>query len=350
MGKKNRIYLGIFSGAVLALSAVLQNNYHLMVLNIAAMNVLVALGLNLLIGYAGQISLGHAAFFGIGAYLSAVLTTTYGLPVWPTILLAMVVTGLTAFALGIPTLKLEGHYLVMATLGFNVIVYIVMIQLEPVTGGPSGFAGIPRLQVGGFAFDSDRKMYFLLWFLVIIALLLSLNLIHSRVGRAMAALSQNEIAARCAGIDTDAFKVKIFVLSAVLASLAGSLYAHYITFISPGTFSFFYSLQVVTMVLVGGMGSLWGSVFGALLLTILPETLQAVKEYNILVYGLILTGVLVFFPHGLLAGIGVAFHKWRSLNSRVSSPSPDSAPPHPTPSRENREEGRVRGYERGGLG
>ncbi len=342
MGKKNRIYLGIFSGAVLALSAVLQNNYHLMVLNIAAMNVLVALGLNLLIGYAGQISLGHAAFFGIGAYISAVLTTTYGFPVWPTILLAMVVTGLAAFVLGIPTLKLEGHYLVMATLGFNVIVYIVMIQLEPVTGGPSGFAGIPRLQAGGFVFDSDRKMYFLLWFVVIAALLLSLNLIHSRTGRAMAALSQNEIAARCAGVDTESFKVKIFVLSAVLASLAGSLYAHYITFISPGTFSFFYSLQVVTMVLVGGMGSLWGSVFGALLLTILPETLHSVKEYNILVYGLILTGVLVFFPHGLLAGIGGVFNNGRRKFVDTPLSSSESAPPHPALSPGSGGEGRVR--------
>jgi branched-chain amino acid transport system permease protein len=197
----------------------------------------------------------------------------------------------------------------MATLGFNVIVYIMMLQLEPVTGGPSGFSGIPRLELSGFIFDSDRKYYYLLWAVSIGTLLLSLNLIHSRVGRAMAALRQNEIAARCAGIDTEAYKVKIFVLSAAMASLAGSLYAHYITFISPGTFSFFYSLQVVTMVLVGGMGSLWGSVFGALLLTVLPEALHAVKEYNVLVYGLILMGVLVFFPHGLLTGIAGILRK-----------------------------------------
>ena len=309
MGKKNKIYLLIFSAITFTLPAFLQNNYHLMVLNVAALNILVVVGLNLLMGYAGQISLGHAAFFGLGAYLSAVLTTTYGFPVWPTILLAMVITGMVAFAIGIPTLRLEGHYLVMATLGFNVIVYIVMIQLEPVTGGPSGFSGIPRMQVAGYIFDSDRKIYFLLWAVSLGSLLLSLNLIHSRVGRAMAALSQNEIAARCAGIDAERYKVKIFVLSAVLASLAGSLYAHYLTFISPGTFSFFYSLQVATMVLVGGIGSLWGSLFGALLLTILPEALHAVKEYNVLVYGLVLMGVLVFFPHGLMAGIAGAFKK-----------------------------------------
>ncbi len=321
MGKKNKIYLLIFAAIIFVLPAFLQNNYHLMVLNVAALNILVVVGLNLLMGYAGQISLGHAAFFGLGAYISAVLTTTYGFPIWPTILLAMVITGMVALAIGIPTLKLEGHYLVMATLGFNVIVYIVMIQLEPVTGGPSGFSGIPRLQAAGFVFDSDRKIYFLLWAVSIGSLLLSLNLIHSRVGRAMAALSQNEIAARCAGIDTERYKVKIFVLSAVLASLAGSLYAHYLTFISPGTFSFFYSLQVVTMVLVGGMGSLWGSLFGALLLTILPEALHAVKEYNVLLYGLILMVALVFFPHGLFPGIATV------LGRGKISGSPDSEKP-----------------------
>ncbi|NWF55294.1 MAG: branched-chain amino acid ABC transporter permease [Syntrophaceae bacterium] len=303
MGRQNKICLLLFALMVFSLPLFLRNNYHLMVLNISALNILVVIGLNLLMGFAGQISLGHAAFFGLGAYLSGILTTTYGFPIWPTLFLAMALTAAVAFAIGIPTLKLEGHYLVMATLGFNVIVYIILLQLEPVTGGPSGFAGIPRLELDGWVFDSDRKYYYLLWGVSLGTLLLSLNLIHSRVGRAMAALRQNEIAARCAGIDTETYKVKIFVLSAVLASLAGSLYAHYITFISPGTFSFFYSLQVVTMVLVGGMGSLWGSVLGALLLTLLPEALHAVKEYNVLVYGLILMGVLVFFPHGLVMGI-----------------------------------------------
>ena len=309
MGKNNKIYLLIYAAIIFMLPAFLRNNYHLMVLNVAALNIMVVIGLNLLMGYAGQISLGHAAFFGLGAYLSAIFTATYGFPTWPTMILAMAITGLVAYAIGIPTLKLEGHYLVMATLGFNVIVYIIMIQLDAVTGGPSGFAGIPRLAIGPLVFDSDRKIYYLLWAGSTAVLLLSLNLIHSRVGRAMAALSHNEIAAKCAGIDAETYKVKIFVISAVWASLAGSLYAHYITFISPGTFSFFYSIQVVTMVLVGGIGSLWGSLFGAILLTLLPEVLHAVKEYNVLIYGLILMIVLLFFPQGLFPGIVEAFGK-----------------------------------------
>ncbi len=318
MGKRNRTSLLIYALIVFGLPLFLRNNYHLMVLNIAALNIIVVIGLNLLMGYAGQISLGHAAFFGLGAYLSGVLTTTYGFPVWPALIVAFVVTGAVAYAIGIPTLKLEGHYLVMATLGFNVIVYIVMIQLDAVTGGPSGLAGIPHLRIGGFVFNSERKIYYLFWAISILVLLLSLNLITSRVGRAMAALSHNEIAAKCAGVDTEKYKINIFVISAILASLAGSLYAHYITFISPGTFSFFYSLQVATMVLVGGMGSLWGSIFGTVLLTILPELLHGVKDYNVLIQGLILTGVLVFFPEGLFPGILEAWRKRRVAVQRTT--------------------------------
>jgi branched-chain amino acid transport system permease protein len=318
MGRGNKAYLVLYALIIFTVPVFLRNNYHLMVLNVAALNIVVVIGLNLLMGYAGQISLGHAAFFGLGAYLSAILTTTHGLPIWPAVIIAMALTGVVAYAIGIPTLKLEGHYLVMATLGFNVIVYIVMIQLDAVTGGPSGFAGIPHFRIGSFVFNTDRRIYYLFWSISIGVLLLSLNLIHSRVGRAMGALSHNEVAAKCSGIDTETYKVKIFVISAVLGSLAGSLYAHYITFISPGTFSIFYSIQVVTMVLIGGMGSLWGSVFGAILLTILPEILHAVKEYSVLVYGMVLMGVLVFFPRGLFPGILRALGKGRSTHVGLS--------------------------------
>jgi branched-chain amino acid transport system permease protein len=300
---RNRVFLLFYGAAALILPLFIRNNYHLMVLNVAALNIIVVIGLNLLMGYAGQISLGHAAFFGLGAYISGIFTRTYGFPILPTILLAIVITGSIAYVIGVPALKLEGHYLVMATLGFNVIVYTVMIQLDRITGGPSGFPGIPHLSLGGFVFNSDRRIYYLFWPVSILVLAVGLNLIRSRVGRAMSALSHNEIAARCSGIDTERYKVNIFVMSACLASLAGSLYAHYITFISPGTFSFFYSIQAATMVLVGGIGSLWGSVIGALVLTLLPEFLHAVKEYNVLVYGLILMGVLLFFPKGLFPAL-----------------------------------------------
>jgi branched-chain amino acid transport system permease protein len=306
----NKLFpLFLFSLLVFILPFVLGNNYYLMALNIAALNVMIVTGLNLLLGYAGQISLGHAAFFGLGAYLSAILTVTCGFPAWPAVFTAMAITAGIAYVLGIPTLKLEGHYLVMATLGFNVIVYIIMLQFNSVTGGPSGFAGIPNLKIFAVTLDSDLKNYYFLWSVAVGVLILSMNLACSRVGRAMAALSHNEIAACCSGIDTQTYKVRIFVLSAAVASLAGSLYAHYITFISPGTFSIFFSLQIVTMVLVGGMGTIWGPVWGAVMLTLLPEFLHAVKEYNVLVYGLILISVIMFFPKGLFPQIAQVFRK-----------------------------------------
>jgi branched-chain amino acid transport system permease protein len=322
MGAKNKTCLFFYALAIFLLPFLLQNNYHLMVLNVAALHIIVVIGLTLLMGYAGQISLGHAAFFGLGAYLSAIFTASLSIPVWPAMALAMLLTGLVAYTIGIPTLKLEGHYLVMATLGFNVIIYILLVQLDSVTGGPSGFAGIPRLALGGFVFDSDRKMYYLLWGFSVVSLLLSLNLVHSRVGRAMAALSHNEIAAKCAGIDTETVKVKIFVISALLASLAGSLYAHYLTFISPGSFSIFFSIQLVTMVLIGGLGSLWGAVVGAILLTVLPEVLHVVKEYNVLVYGLVLMAVLVFYPQGLLPGVQQVLRKRRGESEEIPGKGP----------------------------
>ncbi|MBW2147544.1 MAG: branched-chain amino acid ABC transporter permease [Deltaproteobacteria bacterium] len=308
--KHRRFPLLALVAAVLIVPFLIRNNYYLLVLNIAGLNVLVVVGLNLLIGYAGQISLGHAAFFGLGAYCSGILTTVYGLPPWPALLLAAVATGVVAYLIGRPILKLEGHYLVMATLGLGVIFSILINQMDELTGGPSGLAGIKRLALGGRVLDTDRENFFLIWGFVLIALWLAFNLINSRFGRALAALSSNEIAAGCMGVDTERHKVTIFVVSAVLASLAGSLYAHYLTFISPRTFSFFYSIQVVTMVFVGGCGHLWGACFGAILLTLLPESLHQLKDYNVFTYGLILMTVLVFFPEGLLPGVQNRISGW----------------------------------------
>jgi branched-chain amino acid transport system permease protein len=282
---------------------VVAKGYYLLVLNIVAINCLVVLGLNLLIGFAGQISLGHASFFGMGAYLSAILTTMYQLPPWPVVFLVMFITALVAYALGIPTLRLEGHYLVMATLGFNIIVYILMVQLEYFTGGPSGFSGIPPLRLGTLVFQTDLGFYYLIWPLLLAVFLLSLNLADSRVGRALRAIHENELVANSMGVNTERYKVLVFALSAAYASLAGSLYAHYLSFISPKTFDIFYSIQIVTMVVVGGIGNLWGGLFGAAVLTALPEVLHILRDYALLLYGLILMGVLVFLPEGLLPGL-----------------------------------------------
>ena len=200
---KTRSTLGLFflALAIILFPLIISNPYYLSVVNIIGLNTLIVVGLNLLIGYAGQISLGHAAFYGLGAYLSGILTVSYGLSPWVAMIAAMIVTGLLALLIGIPTLKLHGHYLVMATLGFNIIINIVIIQWDQMTGGPSGFPGIPNLKIGSLIFDSDQKMYYLIWFFTFMGIILALNLVHSRVGRGLRALHGSEVAASALGED-----------------------------------------------------------------------------------------------------------------------------------------------------
>jgi len=261
--KRHLLILLAVSAGIGLLPLWVRNPFYLNVLNIIGLNGMIVVGLNLLIGYSGQISLGHAAFYGMGAYVSGILTATYGWPPWPALLVAATATGLVAYGVGIPTLKLKGHYLVMATLGFNVVVNVILVRWEPMTGGPSGLASIPPLAIGGFVFDSDLRCYYLIWFFTLVAVAAGLNLVDSRAGRGLRAIHGSEIAANVLGVDTDSYKNAVFVLSAVLASLAGSLYAHYLGFVSPKTFDIFFSIELVTMVIVGGMGNLWGTLFGA---------------------------------------------------------------------------------------
>jgi branched-chain amino acid transport system permease protein len=317
--KRETFLLVILALAIILIPLGVKNKYYIIVMNVVGLNTIVVVGLNLLIGFAGQISLGHAAFYGMGAYLSAILTTTYGFPPWPTIVLAMIITGMVAYLVGYPSLKLKGHYLVMATLGFSIIVNIFMGELDQITGGPSGFPGIPHLSIGNLVFDNDFKNFYLIWTFAFFCILASLNLVNSRVGRALKAIDGSEIAANTLGIDTDRYKVKVFVLSAMFASLAGSLYAHYIVFISPRNFDFYYSIQVVTMVIVGGMGSIWGAFFGAGLLTVLSEILHVAEKFNIIANGVILTLVLIFLPEGVAVGLFSLYQRWK-ISSLIIPP------------------------------
>jgi branched-chain amino acid transport system permease protein len=279
------------------------NPYNLGLTNLIAIFAMVVLGLNLFIGYTGQISLGHAAFFALGAYGSAIGTTTLGWPAWPVMALAAIGSAAIALAVGLPALKLSGHYLAMATLGFNIVVYTILIQWDTVTGGPSGFAGIPYLAVGALVFDNEIHFHYLVWTFAMLALLSSLNLVRSGAGRGLAALAEDETAAAALGVDIRSAKVKVFILSAVLASIGGSLFAHCYAFVSPDSFSIFVSVDFVIMVVVGGMGSIWGTLFGTALITLLPEWIEALDAYKDIVHGLILVLILIFLPQGLVTGI-----------------------------------------------
>ena len=210
---------------------------------------------------------------------------------------------LIALAVGLPALKLSGHYLAMATLGFNIVVYTILVQWDVVTGGPSGFAGIPYLSIGPLEFDNEIRFHYLIWAFTMIALLLCLNLVRSGAGRGLAALAEDEIAAAVLGVDVRWSKVKVFILSAVLASVAGSLFAHSYAFVSPDSFSIFVSVDFVIMVVIGGMGSIWGTLFGAALITLLPEWIEALDTYKDVIHGLILVLILLFLPQGLVTGV-----------------------------------------------
>lgn len=290
-----------------AASLALSGSYLMNVLVFVGIHAMLAIALNLLLGFAGQISLGHAGFFGLGAYASGILCATYGVNPW----LAMVITALSvallAFIVGFPILKLKGHYLAMATLGLGIIFYIVFNEAIELTGGPSGFSGIPPLKIGSFAFDSDIENYGLIWVFTLGTVLLCLNLANSRIGRALRAIHDSEVAARVMGINVRLLKVQIFALSAFISSIAGSLYAHTMGFVSPTSFGFNFSVELVTMVVVGGLGSIYGSLVGAAILTLLPELLRTFQDYDIVIYGLILILMTMFMPGGLVRGIPALF-------------------------------------------
>lgn len=297
--------------AIAIFPIVITNPYYVSIMVFVGIFSLVTIGLSLLMGYSGQISVGHAAFFGAGAYTSGILTVQYGLNPWVSMATGVVFSSLLALIIGIPSLKLKGHYLAMATLGFGVIMYILFTELT-FTGGASGLGNIPQLSIGDFSFNTDIRVYQLVWCFVILVLAFSLNFLRSRVGRALRSVRENEMAASAMGIPVAKYKIKIFLLSAIYASLAGSLYAHFVTFISPSSFSLWTAVTFVTMIVVGGMSNLWGAILGTALLTILQEALRRFGEFDVVLYGLALILVMIFMPEGLFLGLG---NLWKSMRA-----------------------------------
>ena len=293
----------LFLVLIVLMGMLTSNSYHLQLLTFIGINTLLALGLNMLMGYAGQISLGHAAFYGIGAYTTAILTVHLNWSPWLALPAAVLLTALVAFLVALPMLKLSGYYLGMGTLGFGMIIYILIRQWTTVTGGDSGLVGIPFLAMGPYSLASGKTYFYLVWGVVLVSFLICERLVDSRVGRALRAIHDGEQVAAAMGIDTSRLKTGVFVLSAIFAALAGFLYAHLVSFISPNSFDFLVSIRLVTMVVVGGMASIWGSLLGASLLTILPEWLHVFSDFEMIVYGLILMTIMIFLPQGLTRGL-----------------------------------------------
>ncbi|WP_027389770.1 branched-chain amino acid ABC transporter permease [Chrysiogenes arsenatis] len=291
--------LAVFALALLLIPQWIQNGYMLGVLTFAMLAAINVIGLNLLMGFAGQVSMGVAGFYGLGAYTTGVATVHWGVSPWMGISLAVLICGGLSYLIGRPTLRLKGHSLAMATLGIGIVLFIFFMETIPLTGGPDGLSGIPPLSIGDFAFESDLTHYWLgagaLWLVV----LLSLNLTGSLYGYGMRALGLSEAGSRSIAIDTHQIKVGIFALSGAFSGLSGALYAHIVTFVSPETFDFHASIVFLTMAVFGGLGSIWGSMAGALLFSFLPEFLVVFQDYDILVYGAVLLATVIFLPKGL---------------------------------------------------
>ena len=296
------IWLAFFFGVLMLAPMLLPNNYYLTILILGCLHAMNAVGLCLLVGHAGQISLGHAGFYGLGAYTSAYLSTTVGLSVGLSMLSGVALTVVVSILVGLPSLKLKGHYLAMATLGFGIILSILFNETVDITGGPSGFVGIPRLSLFGWELSKDVTLYRAVAVMLCLFVWLSFNLLHSRVGRALRALHTSERAAEAMGVDIARYKLLVFVLSAAFSGIAGVLYAHYLTFIAPSSFGFMFSVEMIVMVVLGGMLSVPGAIVGAFFVTVLPEFLRAFENIEILLFGAILILCMMFLPDGMAGG------------------------------------------------
>ena len=299
--RKELYYLGV----VLVLPLIWSDPHfhHLMVL--AGIYAILALGLSLFLGYAGQISLGHAAFFGIGAYTTAILTTRYAMPTVLAFWASAVTAAAAAFLIGKPILKLKGYFLALATLGFGEIFLVIVRETRTLTGGVIGIFGIPWFSIAGFSFGTYLKQYYLIWGVLLGLFLFSKNLVRSKWGRASLAVAASEDAAKSVGIDVAQTKIKVFVMSAAFAGFAGSLFACIMSTANPEAFGLGFSTLIVMMVILGGMGNLYGPILGAILLTYLMDVLARYQEWSLPIYGVILILLLIFFPEGIGTRLGI---------------------------------------------
>jgi len=309
--------------AVLAVAlvgyAIIAGGYFVTVVGFALIYAVFVTGLNIFMGYAGQASFGQNAFAAIGGYTSAVLTATYAWPPIPALIVGVCGAVACAVVIGYPTLRLKGHYLAMATLAIGLIVYEVAVQWQSVTQGYTGISGIPPLGIGSWEAASDRAQLLMLSIVTALCMSSAWLIRNSRFGRALVALSGSEDAARALGVDVARYKLAAFVVSAVYASLAGSLMVHTVGFVSPEIFGMNMVILGFTMLYVGGIGTITGPLVGAIVINLLPETFRGLKDYQDLVYGTALILLLIYVPGGL-ASLRISLTRWST------SPAPTLKP------------------------
>ena len=305
----------------------LPSQYAMHVANLSLIFAIMSLSLNLLTGCTGLFSVGHVAFYGIGAYTSALLTTKLGISVWIGFLAAGCIAAICSLILGLPSIRLRGLFLAVSTLAFGEITYQVLLNWREVTNGSSGVIAIPPPSIGGFAFDTYQRFYYLILFTLILVVILSKNLIHSRAGRALLSIRESESASAAMGVNTSKYKIMVFMCSAFFAGVAGALYAHEVHYISPDSFKAAESTSVLAMMVVGGIGHLPGSIMGGVLLTVIPELLRSFGDIRLVLYGMAIVLIVVFSPRGiggLLDTLDEAILGKRKLLRRKPLPSAKS--------------------------
>ena len=306
--KAGRILLALVALATLGLPAVLPA-FDLRVMILALISALSVIGLCIAFGWAGLIQLGQAAFVGVGAYASAILARRYGAPFPLALLGAVVATGGLAVLIGLPLLRLRGHYLALATVGFNATALILISNAGELTGGYDGYSAIPPIALAGFTFTTDAQYFYLVWAILALVALAATSLRHSRFGRALIAIRDDELAAGTSGVPVVKLKVLAYGLCGVCGGLSGSLYAHYAHYVSPGDFDLVHSITLLIMLIVGGEGSIAGAILGAVLLSFLPEWLRFLGDGYLAVFGVGVLLVLVLMPQGIVGLVHAALRR-----------------------------------------
>ena len=310
----NRRTALIASCAVFLLALLLPafiSGYGIRILNLALIAAIAVIGLNFAFGYAGLITLAQAGFVGCGAYITAILSTTLGLSPFLSIPTAVVGTGLIAIVIGLPMLRLKGHYLALATLGFNVSFVIVATNWKSVMGGTDGISGIPSIALPGWPIANDHRYYYVLWVALAAATWCAWRIRNSHIGLAMIAVRDDEIATGAASVGVTRIKLQAFALSALYAGLAGALFAHMTNFVAPDDFALGHSIIYLAMLIIGGEGSILGSIAGAIIVTFMPELMRDLGAAYMIVFGSLMLLILIFLPKGLLSLTGIVGRRLR---------------------------------------
>jgi branched-chain amino acid transport system permease protein len=315
----------LVAGALLvaiAMPYIVANDYLFHLIIMAVIWSILAASLNLVLGYTGLLSLAHGAFFGLGAYTSALLVTKCGWNFWATIPPAMLVAAAGGILIGLLTLRLEGHYFAISTMSFGIVVSLVLEKWDSLTEGPRGISSIPAptpiplFGLGQLTFETDIAKYYLALAILVVCLLFVWRMLHSPIGRALEAIRQNELLASCLGVDLIYYKLLAFSVSAAMAGLAGVIYSTYITYLNPADAGIWNGFYAVMYIVIGGMGTFWGPLVGALFLVTVPEMLRVFQDYRLLLLGVLLILTITFLPEGIVGGL----NRLRQRRAAVATP------------------------------